>query len=149
MKDLNHYGICSAHVALLGLAESTIDELRSIPGIVVVFPTWVTLEHNVRTPTEIMNIFEFIQERHGSLEGLIFDDCVPLAPYDDHHANDLKTLQNIPVWEWGRIAVVHAWIRSKSPTGLCVKKLCAKIGLKPKYGRIMTPLATVSCRLDA
>lgn len=149
MKDLHHYGICSAHVALLGLADCTIDELRSIPGIVVVFPTWVTLEQNLHNPTEITNIFEFIQKRHGSLEGLIFDDCVPLAPYDDYHASDLKTLQNIPVWEWGRIAVVHAWIRSKCPSGLCVKKLCGEIGLKQKYSRIMARLATASCRLDA
>ena len=147
LKDLHHYGICSAHVALLGLVDCTIDELRSIPGIVVVFPTWVTLEHNVYNPADFMNIFEFIRERYGSLEGLIFDDCVPLAPYYDYRLNDLKTLQNIPVWEWGRIAVVHAWIRSKCPPPLCVKRLCGEIGLKPKYGKFMARLAAASRKL--
>ena len=139
LKGLHHYGILSVHVALLGLANCTVDELRSIPGIVVVFPTWVTLRRNLRDPN-IVRIFEFIRERHSTFDELMFEDCVPLAPFY-HHVSELKMMQNIPVWEWGRIAVVHAWIIWESPTARDVKKMCHAIHLKQKYTEIMARLA--------
>tara|TARA_B100000787_G_scaffold38221_2_gene27043 strand:- start:2559 stop:3512 length:954 start_codon:yes stop_codon:yes gene_type:complete len=140
LAAMNHYGMSSAHVALLGLGDCTVDELRSIPGLVVVFPTWVTLECNLRDPAKILGIFEFIRGRYSSFDELIFKDCVPLAPYADHRVNELNTLQNIPAWEWGRIAIVHAWIRSKHRTVDDVTELCRMINLKEKYTNIMVRL---------
>lgn len=149
LKQLQRFscaGVVAVHICLLGLGTCTVEEIRSIPGIALVYPTWVTLQSNLRDKFHLPFILKFIQKRHNSHSELIFEDCLSLASYHDHHVDELKQMQNIPAWEWGRIAIVHAWIRQTHPNSIEVRHACELVGLTERYAVVLGKLGE-TCRV--
>mgnify|MGYP001181517778 CR=1 FL=1 len=135
MKLMHHHGIIAVHILLVGLGDCSVDELRSIKGITVAFPTWIVLKSNLKTECDVLKIINFIKERHDSYDE--FEDCIPSATYHDYRVDELKLMQNIPAWEWARISLIHTWIRKNHPNTEETYELCKNVGLSNKYANIL------------
>lgn len=135
-----HREILAINIELIGLGHCSVEELRAIPEIIVVFPMWITLKKNVKTVEDITRILKFIRERHSSYEPLLYEDCVQLAPHRDHRSEDIKTMQNIPAWQWCRISLLHAWIRNMSPSSKEVLHAAKTVQLSNTFSKIMAKL---------
>jgi hypothetical protein len=65
LKRLAAMGVLAAHVGMLGAEAWDVDQLRAVPGVVVVFPAWLTVTEQVRTAARVRRLLQFIGSRHG------------------------------------------------------------------------------------
>lgn len=110
LQRLADGGILAAHVAMLGsVSEWDVEQMRSVKGVVAVFPSWLTLTDQVRTAVRARRLLAFIRSRYepwGDFNALLTAPVVqPATPPGS--PEEFDQAQNIPAWQWALVSIAY------------------------------------------